>query len=298
MSERPAPVVGTIFVPSLPPERLRDVAVAADHAGCDELWLWEDCFREGGLTSAAAALAWTPRIRVAIGIVPVPLRVVSLLAMEVATLERMFPDRFVLGVGHGVQDWMAQVGARPRSPLTSLREHLGALRGLLAGDRVTLDGAYVHLDDVALDWPPPRPTALHVGATGPRTLALAGELGDGTVLTGGSRPGDVRRARQVVDAAAARAGRAGPHRLTVFVMAAFGADGRDRLRAEAALWPGLDADDEIGVHGAPPEVAAQLRRWVDAGADAVVLQPTADVTDHEEFAGLVGQGVRPALTGG
>ncbi len=108
--------LGAIFVHTLAPERLRSVAGAADVAGVDELWMWEDCFRQGGLTSSAAALAWTERIAVGIGIVPLPLRNAAVTAMEVATLARVFGDRFVFGVGHGVQDWMAQVGARPASP--------------------------------------------------------------------------------------------------------------------------------------------------------------------------------------
>ena len=39
-----------------------------------------------------------------------PLRNVALTAMELATVERMFPGRFVPGIGHGVLDWMGQVG--------------------------------------------------------------------------------------------------------------------------------------------------------------------------------------------
>src|SRR5665647_3196553 len=38
--------LGAVFLPQLPPERLRDVARSADEAGLQELWLWEDCFRE------------------------------------------------------------------------------------------------------------------------------------------------------------------------------------------------------------------------------------------------------------
>src|SRR6266516_3489634 len=119
-----APTVGVVFRPQLPPERLRAAVETADEAGLDELWLWEDCFLESGIATAAAALAWTERLRVGIGLLPVPFRNVAVLAMEAATLHRLFPSRPVLAVGHGVQDWMAQVGARVESPLTLLREHL------------------------------------------------------------------------------------------------------------------------------------------------------------------------------
>jgi alkanesulfonate monooxygenase SsuD/methylene tetrahydromethanopterin reductase-like flavin-dependent oxidoreductase (luciferase family) len=115
--------LGVVFRPQLPPERLRDVARAADDAGLEELWLWEDCFFESGIASAAAALAWTQRLRVGVGLLPVPLRNVALTAMEPATLHRLFPQRVILGVGHGIQEWMAQAGARVDSPMTLLREH-------------------------------------------------------------------------------------------------------------------------------------------------------------------------------
>src|SRR5919197_3546228 len=101
--------LGVVFRPQLAPERLRAVARVADEAGLEELWLWEDCFLEDGVSTAAAALAWTERVRVGIGLLPVPLRNVAVTAMEAAALDRMFPGRAIVGVGHGVQDWMGQV---------------------------------------------------------------------------------------------------------------------------------------------------------------------------------------------
>src|SRR5215472_6920982 len=153
-------------VPQIPPEQLREVARAADKAGLAELWLWEDCFWGGAMTLASALLAWTDRLAVGIGVLPVPLRNVALTAMEAAALERMFPGRITVGVGHGVQDWMGQVGARPASPLTLLAEYLQALRGLLGGERVTTDGRYVKLDAVALDLPPASPPPVFSAAAG------------------------------------------------------------------------------------------------------------------------------------
>ncbi|MFC6345327.1 LLM class flavin-dependent oxidoreductase, partial [Nocardioides hankookensis] len=67
-------VTGVVFRPQSPPEELRAVVEHAEAAGLAELWLWEDCFLEGGLTTAAAALAWSTRLQVGIGLRPVPLR--------------------------------------------------------------------------------------------------------------------------------------------------------------------------------------------------------------------------------
>src|SRR3712207_9535072 len=119
----PVTQLGINFVPTLSPSRLRSLARAADAAGLDELWLWEDCFKETAVASAAAALAWTERITVAITLMPVPLRNPALCAIEVATLSGMFPGRLIAGLGHGVQEWMGQAGARGESPLTLLVGH-------------------------------------------------------------------------------------------------------------------------------------------------------------------------------
>jgi alkanesulfonate monooxygenase SsuD/methylene tetrahydromethanopterin reductase-like flavin-dependent oxidoreductase (luciferase family) len=286
--------LGVVFLPYWPPERLRAVAQAADRAGLDELWLWEDCFRESGIAAAAAALAWTERLSVGVGLMPVPLRNVALTAMELATLERLFQGRARIGVGHGVQEWMGQVGARVESPVGLLREYVNALRALLAGERVTVSGRYVQLDDVALDWPPSSPVPILVGAVGPKTLELTGEASDGTILTGGTTPDQVRAARLAIDRGRAAAGRTAPHHVTVYLIAATGADAEERLLREYTVWS-LDPSTDVGVAGDAAAVAAAVRRWVDAGADTVVIQPTADEPDVEGFVRFVASEVKPLV---
>jgi alkanesulfonate monooxygenase SsuD/methylene tetrahydromethanopterin reductase-like flavin-dependent oxidoreductase (luciferase family) len=192
-------MLGVVFRPQLPPERLRAVAEAAEEAGFAQLWLWEDSFFEGGIASTVAALAWTSRLQVGIGLLPVPLRNPALTAMEIATVERLFPGRFLPGLGHGVLEWMAQAGAAVASPMTLLREYTAAVRSLVAGERVTTEGRYVRLSDVALDWPPASPPPLYVGARGPKTIRLAAELADGLLLTSSTPPEGVRAARELVD---------------------------------------------------------------------------------------------------
>jgi alkanesulfonate monooxygenase SsuD/methylene tetrahydromethanopterin reductase-like flavin-dependent oxidoreductase (luciferase family) len=286
--------LGAVCRPHLPPERLRDVARAADDAGLEELWLWEDCFREGGIASAAAALAWTGRLRVGVGLLPVPLRNVALTAMELATLYRLFPDRLTVGVGHGVQEWMAQVGARVESPTTLLREYVTALRALLRGERVTTSGRYVRLDGVALDWPPASAPPIVVGTTGPRSLRLSGQFADGTILTASTPPERIRQARQLVDEGRAAGGRTGAHPLIVYLLAATGPHCAERLVAERRREAG-DPAHERGVAGDAPVVAEAVRRWAEAGADTVVLQPTSDEPDPEGFVRFAATEVRPLV---
>jgi len=233
--------VGVVFRPQSPPEELRSVVEYAEEAGLDELWLWEDCFLEGGLTTAALALAWSDRLHIGVGLLPVPLRNPALAAMEIATLARVFPDRLTITLGHGVLDWMAQVGAGVESPMTLLREHTVAVRALLAGETVSVSGRYVQLDAVALDWPPATPPTLLIGARGPKTVALAGEASDGVLLDTVVDPAVVRRARDVV----------GPdRRVTVYT--------------------------EITDVAVVPEWVAEL---ADAGADSVILQAPEHALD-------------------
>jgi alkanesulfonate monooxygenase SsuD/methylene tetrahydromethanopterin reductase-like flavin-dependent oxidoreductase (luciferase family) len=250
------PTIGVTFRPQCPPEELREVAQAADAAGIAQLWLWEDCFCEGGLATATAALAWTERLHVGVGLLPVPLRNPALAAMEIATVARMFPGRFRPGLGHGVLEWMEQVGARAASPMTLLREYTTAVRDLLHGRTVDVDGRYVHLRDVTLDWPPSGPPPLLVGGRGPKTVSLAGEVADGVILDSVLTLDQIRDG--IAGAAAGRrsAGRGGePFDDVVFV----------ELDTAA---PDLDAriDESVG------ELAA-------IGADTVVFQPTGEAPD-------------------
>ncbi|MFD0360050.1 LLM class flavin-dependent oxidoreductase [Nocardia sp. GCM10030253] len=285
-------VLGAVSLPQIPPEHLAAVSNAAEDSGLDELWLWEDCFWGGGIAAAATVLARTERVRVGIGVLPVPLRNVALAAMEVAALLRLHPGRIMPGFGHGVQEWMAQVGAGVESPMTLLREQLGALRGLLNGETVTAAGRYVRLDKVALDWPPTMPAPILAAASGPRTLRLSGELADGTILTSRTAPDGVRVARALIDEGRAVAGRTEPHQVIVYLAAATGPDAAARLAAKARH---NEFQEGAGVAGDPDAIADAVRRYVAAGADTVVLEPTDDDSDLVEFVRFVGEKVRPLL---
>jgi len=286
--------LAAICRPDVPPERLRDVARAADDSGLDELWLWEDCFWGGAASAAAAVLAWTQRLRVGIGVLPVPLRNVALTAMETAMLHRLFPGRVTVGVGHGVLDWMGQVGARAESPLTLLREYLSALRPLMRGERVTADGRYVRLDDVALGWPPSHAPAIFAAAAGPHTLRLSGELADGTVLDSSVTSAKLREARQLVDQGRAEAGRTDPHPLVVYMKAFTGPDAPQRLAQ--AIRDGRQNPDSAVAAGDASAIAAVVDSWARDGAGTVALYPPSDEPDPAAFVRFAAEKVRPLLS--
>ncbi len=285
--------VGVVFRPQFAPERLADAAKAADAAGLDELWLWEDCFLAGGISAAAIALANSQRLKVGLGVLPVPMRNVAVLAMEIATLARAYPGRIRIGVGHGVQDWMAQIGEKVASPMTLLREYVTALSALLRGERVTFDGRYVQLSDVRLDWPPDSKIEVLIGAEKPRTLALSGELASGTVITGGTTPDGLRDARQHILAGIAKRSAPTPHSTVVYIVCATGPDAARKARDELVYWQ-YDPAEDLGAYGTPEEIAAAATRWIDAGADTIVFQPSADA-DIETFVDVIGNQVKPLM---
>lgn len=259
--------LSAIFTPDQPPEQIHPVASAAEAAGLAQLWVWEDCFSESGIATATAMLATTSRLTVGIGLLPVPLRNVALTAMELATVSRLFPGRLMPGIGHGVLDWMGQVGARVESPLTLLREYAAALYALLHGEIVTTRGRYVSLDHVTLDWPPAVPPPLLVGGVKPRTVALAGELADGVIISSGPSPDEIRATAAHFRASRPPGAVAGD--IVVFTRASADSPARD--------------------------IAAKVSEYAAAGATHVAVNADEKDADLERFVTLLAREVSPLV---
>src|SRR3954468_2362067 len=280
--------LGYVIRPEHPPEDMPELARRVEAAGFDELWMWEDCFWAGGIAAAGAALAATSQLRVGVGIFPAPMRNPVTLAMEIAGLSRVYPGRVLPGIGHGVAEWMRQIGELPRSQLGLLEEVIAAVRALLAGEELTVQGRYVQLDRVKLEYPPPEPPPVLAGVRRPKSLAISGRVGDGAIL---AEPAPV----EYVEWARSHIAATRPHRLTVYAWYAMDADGgaaRAAVRDVAAghfrrggphvealglpvLGDGAPPDvwiDRLGVVvGTPDECAAGIGALAAAGADAIPL---------------------------
>ena len=137
--------IGVVFRPDFRPDTLRETASAAERPAWPNCGCGRTASCRAASPHAAVALASSETLTVGLGVLPAPLRNVVTTAMEIATLEAMFPGRLRVGIGHGVQDWMRQAGAAVASPLTLMREYVTALSDLLAGRSVTVDGRYVRL---------------------------------------------------------------------------------------------------------------------------------------------------------
>ncbi|WP_246075365.1 LLM class flavin-dependent oxidoreductase [Nonomuraea terrae] len=258
--------LGVMFDRDLPPERLVPFARALDETVVDDLWVVEDLGWTGGISAAATALAVTSRLRVGIGITPAPLRNPMLLAMELANLARLHPGRLAAGIGHGVPEWMRQVGAAVPSPLALLEETITSVRALLRGETVTLDGRAVRLDGVSLVHPPTVPPPVLAGVKGPRSLALSGRVAQGTIVPEGVGPADLPG---IVE----RIGADGDHELVVFTYLHTGGEVDRSLVEGQAGFLDIAPEDVATASGTPQEAAAQVKALWAAGANTIAVRP-------------------------
>jgi alkanesulfonate monooxygenase SsuD/methylene tetrahydromethanopterin reductase-like flavin-dependent oxidoreductase (luciferase family) len=261
--------IGVVAPPDLPAAEFTGFAADAERHGFDQLWVVEDCFFGGGIAQAAVALAQTSRITIGIGVLPAAARNPAFLALEVATLENLFPGRLIVGVGHGMPAWMRQAGAWPASPVTLLTEYLTALRRLLRGDKVTCAGRYVNLDEVVLETPPGTPPPVLAGVRGPRSLRASAPVSDGAILAEPVTPEYVAAVRSITEPETG-----GPQRIVAYNVAAVddsAAVARDRART------GLRA---IG----DPDWAAHIEPLPFAREFAALRQAAGS---REEFAGRI-----------
>ncbi|MEW1718688.1 LLM class flavin-dependent oxidoreductase [Streptomyces sp. NPDC093109] len=273
------------------PEELASFAAELENPATgpqvDDLWVVEDLAWAGGVSSATLALAATERLRVGIGISPAPFRNPALLAMEFATLARVFPGRFVAGIGHGSTDWMVQVGAASPTKLALLEETIAAVRGLLSGATTSVDGRTVHIDGVTLVHPPAVAPPVVAGVVRPRSLELSGRVADGTVMAEGQGPRAVEAALNTIAKGRAAVSPDDPaaptaHELIVFTHLyvdddpARVATATAPVVAEYTQWLGIPQEDVFVAAGPAATAAERIRSLWEAGADTVVLRPIGD----------------------
>jgi alkanesulfonate monooxygenase SsuD/methylene tetrahydromethanopterin reductase-like flavin-dependent oxidoreductase (luciferase family) len=310
--------IGLLLGSATPPEQIATMAREVEQAGFGELWIPEDYFFLGGFAASAIALAATESIPVGTAVVSSMVRHPALLGMEIATLSRAFPGRFRPGIGHGVPTWTAQMSLTVPSPMSALRETLVGVRSLLDGQTVTDTGKVHSFTEVTLTHAPNERVPLYVGVLGDKGIAMTGELADGLVVSVLATPEYVAATREKLDKAApdgtspqlvvlvavnitrdeaaAAAVREAIKPVLAFYLAATGPNpllapiGANEPLAEMLTRGGPEVVlaempdewvDACSVTDSGADVTARLRRYVDAGADRVVLVPiVADNADE------------------
>ena len=167
---------------------------------------------------------------------------------------------------------------------------MSALRRLLAGERVTVSGDYVALDDVALGWPPLAPVPVLLGAIGPKSLALAGECADGVLLDADFTVAAAAGSLDACRAARSAAGVEGPFETVLYQRFYRGEDAESALARDART-----GDGRAGLAGGAADVAARVREMGAVGVQTVVLMPSASEADPAGYLRFAATEVAPRV---
>jgi probable F420-dependent oxidoreductase len=185
----------------------RDVARHAEDLGYESLWI-ADVGGPDPFVIAAAAAAVTTSIRIGTAVIPAYTRTPPVIAGAAASCAELAPGRFVLGIGSSSENIVERWSGIPfRRPLARVRETVGTVRSILAGERTDFTGKTLETHGYRLLMRRPDPAIpIHVGALMPPMLELAGEIADGVTLN--MMPVEaVPRMLEHVRAGARRAGR-------------------------------------------------------------------------------------------
>jgi probable F420-dependent oxidoreductase len=266
------------------PEVERDVgwpeylalARAAEESGFESIWLGDHLLYRGdgrpergpweAWTLLSALAAATERVRIGPLVACAGFHPPGLIAKMAATVDEVSGGRFVLGLGAGWNEQEFRAFGIPYDHRVSrFEESFAIVRGLLAGERVTLAGRFWQADDAVLLPPPARRVPLMIGSNGPRVLGIALPHADAWNTWfedyGNSAEGFAALNERISSAARA-AGRApGEVERSACVLVVLDRTAAERPASAAA--PPLE--------GAPDRIAERLRELEQAGADEAIL---------------------------
>jgi 5,10-methylenetetrahydromethanopterin reductase len=176
-------------------------AARAEALGYDRIGIWDSpvLFREPWVVLTAAVLA-TARVRLGTWVTNPITRHPAVAASAAASLDELAPGRIYLGIGSGgTGAW--NLGLETAS-LAELEHYVLALRGLLTTGEAGFRGAALRTT-----WTGGRRIPIVVAGHGPRSLRLAGRIGDGVIVGLGITPDVVERSLALVEEGAREAGR-------------------------------------------------------------------------------------------
>ena len=219
------------------PRRALELAACAEANGFASLWFAENPFGRGALPAAAACAAATRRIGIGIGVLNPYNRHPTLIAMEIGALDQLAQGRVRLGIGAGIASATERMGLRADRSLSAVRDAMGIVRAMLAGDEVNYAGKAFSAIKVKLDYEPLRSDlALLMAARGEQALALCGRIADGLIISNMCPVEFTQRAVECVRGSALAAGRRPPAEVVQYIPCAARRDrGEAHQLAKAAL---------------------------------------------------------------
>ncbi|WP_033289216.1 LLM class flavin-dependent oxidoreductase [Amycolatopsis jejuensis] len=178
--------VGVRFPPAGNVAEVAGEVARAERFGFDTAWiadsqlLWRDVWVAMGLAAAR-----TERITLASAVTNLVTRLPSVVASAVNTVAELAPGRVWLGLGTGDSS-VKPIGLSP-STRAQLRTGLTEIRRLLDGDPVPAGNREVYLQGAGGRVP------VHIAASGPRMVRMAGEVADGVLTLAGISPETVAK---------------------------------------------------------------------------------------------------------
>ncbi|HEY9339659.1 MAG TPA: TIGR03842 family LLM class F420-dependent oxidoreductase [Kribbella sp.] len=167
---------GVVFQCDPPASTVVELARKAEDAGFSYVWtfdshlLWQEPF-----VIYSQILATTQRVVVGPMVTNPGTRDWTVIASQFATLNEMFGNRTICGIGRG-DSALRTLGAQPGT-IDELKQCVEVVRSLARGETVSYRGQelkFAWVDNGALD--------VWVAAYGPRALKATGEVGDGYIL--------------------------------------------------------------------------------------------------------------------
>ncbi|MFN2543853.1 MAG: LLM class flavin-dependent oxidoreductase [Actinomycetota bacterium] len=252
------------------------LARAAEAAGFDSLWVGDHLLYRGdgrierGPWDAFSLLAGlatvTERVRLGPLVACTAFHHPGVLARKAAAIHEISGGRFSLGLGAGWNETEFRAFGIPFDRRASrFEEAFEIIRRLLAGERVTLQGRFNHLDDAALLPLPAGRPQLVIGSNGDRVLAAALPHVDGWNTWFdwyGNTPEGFAERNATITAAAERANRR-PEEVDRSACALVVLDPQARERPVA---PGV-----VPLEPPVERIASGLRDLAEAGADEAIL---------------------------
>jgi alkanesulfonate monooxygenase SsuD/methylene tetrahydromethanopterin reductase-like flavin-dependent oxidoreductase (luciferase family) len=253
------------------------MARAAEEVGFDSIWVGDHLLYRGdgepergpweAWTVLAALAAATERVELGPLVACAAFHPPGLIAKMAAAIAAVSGGRFVLGLGAGWNEEEFRAFGLPFDHRVSrFEEAFTIIRGLLAGERVTLRGRFHQAEDAVLLPRPAAPPRLMIGSNGPRMLA--GTLPHVTAWNTwyedyGNSPERFGELNERISAAARDAGRdPGDIERSACALVGIGAASGERASTPEGSPP---------VTGSPNRIASVLGELHEAGANEIIL---------------------------
>jgi len=183
----------------------------AENKGFEAVWQAESRLVRDAIVPMAAYAAVTNKIKVGSGVINNWTRNIGLLAATFLTLDDLARDRIICGIGAWWDPLAKNVGINRQKPLLAMKETVQILKRLLAMERVTFHGEFIHVDGIELDVvhgrKEPRHIPVYIGATGDMMMEMTGEIAEGVVLNYCVPPEYNNKALELLTAGARKAGK-------------------------------------------------------------------------------------------